>query len=123
VVCWSYASIRLNKVHSSDSTVLAYVMKALNDRYDYGIDLYLLSIDEGITGYRDASLDVCIAHITLFQVLTPFRSSTQTVKQNADEYQLPLLILPYSDLYGWTMDRVVGTIGKKNNCTYCGVFR
>ena len=42
----------------ADSTVLAYVMKILNDRYNYGLDLYLLSIDEGITGYRDDSLEV-----------------------------------------------------------------
>lgn len=41
-----------------DSTVLAYVMKTLNDRYDYGLDLVLLSIDEGIKGYRDDSLKV-----------------------------------------------------------------
>lgn len=33
-------------------------MKILNDRYDYGLDLYLLSIDEGISGYRDDSLEV-----------------------------------------------------------------
>jgi hypothetical protein len=33
-------------------------MKCLNDRYDYGLDLFLLSIDEGITGYRDDSLEV-----------------------------------------------------------------
>ena len=33
-----------------DSTVLAYVLKLLNDRYDYGLNLVLLSIDEGITG-------------------------------------------------------------------------
>ena len=42
----------------TDSTVLAYVMKALNDRYQYGLELFLLSIDEGITGYRDDSLEV-----------------------------------------------------------------
>lgn len=41
-----------------DSTVLAHIMKTLNDRYDYGLDLFLLSIDEGITGYRDDSLEV-----------------------------------------------------------------
>lgn len=35
-------------------------MKTLNDRYNYGLNLYLLSIDEGITGYRDDSLEVCI---------------------------------------------------------------
>ena len=33
-----------------DSTVLAYVLKTLNDRYNYGLKLVLLSIDEGITG-------------------------------------------------------------------------
>ncbi len=27
-----------------DSTVLAYIMKTLNDRYDYGLKLVLLSI-------------------------------------------------------------------------------
>lgn len=33
-------------------------MTLLNERYDYGLDLYLLSIDEGISGYRDDSLEV-----------------------------------------------------------------
>lgn len=41
----------------SDSTVLAYIMKLLNERHKYGLDLFLLSIDEGITGYRDDSLE------------------------------------------------------------------
>jgi len=36
---------------------------------------------------------------------------------------MPLKILGYDELYGWTMDRVVSQIGKKNNCTFCGVFR
>ena len=86
-----------------DSTVLASVLKTLNERYNYGLDLILLSIDEGITGYRDDSL--------------------QTVKQNSIDYDMPLKIVSYSELYGWTMDQVVDTIGKKGNCTYCGVFR
>ncbi|RZF33956.1 hypothetical protein LSTR_LSTR016896 [Laodelphax striatellus] len=33
-----------------DSTVLAYVLKLLDERYNYGLKLVLLSIDEGITG-------------------------------------------------------------------------
>lgn len=86
-----------------DSTVLAHVMKTLNDRHDYGLNLFLLSIDEGITGYRDDSLE--------------------TVKRNKEQYQLPLKILSYNELYGWTMDRIVEAVGKKNNCTFCGVFR
>ena len=40
-----------------DSTVLAHVLNHLNKKYNYGLDLFLLSIDEGITGYRDDSLE------------------------------------------------------------------
>lgn len=49
--------------------------------------------------------------------------SLETVKQNRDDYQIPLKILSYEELYGWTMDRIVGEIGRSNNCTFCGVFR
>jgi cytoplasmic tRNA 2-thiolation protein 1 len=86
-----------------DSTVLAYVLKALNERYDYGVEFLLLSIDEGITGYRDDSLEC--------------------VKQNSRDYGLPCHILSYKDLYGWSMDDVVAEIGLRGNCTFCGVFR
>ncbi|XP_062510516.1 cytoplasmic tRNA 2-thiolation protein 1-like [Corticium candelabrum] len=86
-----------------DSTVLAHVMKLLNERYDYGLNLILLSVDEGITGYRDDSLE--------------------TVRRNQQQYDLPLKIISYKELYGWTMDEIVQQIGLKNNCTFCGVFR
>lgn len=86
-----------------DSTVLAYVMKTLNERYDYGLQLFLLSIDEGITGYRDDSLE--------------------TVKRNQEQYGIPLKVLGYKELYGWSMDDIVASVGRKNNCTFCGVFR
>ena len=42
----------------TDSTVLAEVMTTLNERYHYGLELFLLSVDEGIVGYRDDSLEV-----------------------------------------------------------------
>lgn len=41
-------------------------MKTLNERYKYGLDLFLLSIDEGITGYRDDSLEVLLIILELF---------------------------------------------------------
>lgn len=63
----------------------------------------MLAIDEGIKGYRDDSLEA--------------------VKRNQQEEGLPLLILSYQELYGWTMDEIVKVIGRTNNCTYCGVFR
>lgn len=36
---------------------------------------------------------------------------------------MPLKILSYDELYGWTMDAIVSQVGRKNNCTFCGVFR
>ncbi|KAK9456865.1 hypothetical protein V1511DRAFT_495519 [Dipodascopsis uninucleata] len=87
-----------------DSTVLAHVLRTLNERYNYGVNFVLLSVDEGIKGYRDDSL--------------------ATVKRNKDQYEMDLEIVSYRDLYdGWSMDAIVAQIGHKNNCTYCGVFR
>uniref|UniRef100_A0AC35GW87 Cytoplasmic tRNA 2-thiolation protein 1 C-terminal domain-containing protein n=2 Tax=Panagrolaimus sp. PS1159 TaxID=55785 RepID=A0AC35GW87_9BILA len=86
-----------------DSTVLAHTMNILNQRHQYGLDLYLVCIDEGIEGYRDASI--------------------REVLINEEDLGLPLKILSYKDLYGWTMDEIVKKIGAKNNCTFCGVFR
>jgi len=34
-----------------------------------------------------------------------------------------LKILSYDELYGWTMNCGISTIGKKNNCMFCSVFR
>ncbi|XP_055537619.1 cytoplasmic tRNA 2-thiolation protein 1 isoform X3 [Wyeomyia smithii] len=86
-----------------DSTVLAHVLKTLNERYNYELELVLLSIDEGITGYRDDSLE--------------------TVKRNREDYGMSLKVLSYKELFNWTMDEIVNKIGRTNNCTFCGVFR
>ena len=56
-----------------------------------------------VAGYRDDSLE--------------------TVKRNEQQYQIPLEVVSYKQLYGWTMDEIVKEIGTKNNCTFCGVFR
>lgn len=86
-----------------DSTVLASVMKTLNERYGYGLKLVLLSIDEGIKGYRDDSL--------------------ATVKRNQAQYEMPLEIVSYKELYNWSMDEIVSCAGIRSSCTYCGVLR
>lgn len=78
-----------------DSTVLAHVLTKLNRQHDYGLELFLLSIDEGITGYRDDSLE--------------------SVKRNQIDYDIPLKILSYKELYGWTMDEIVKEIGLKSS--------
>ena len=86
-----------------DSAVLAAVLSKLNASRGWGLDLVLLSVDEGITGYRDASLEA--------------------VRRAAVEARLPLAVLSYADLYGWSMDAIVEAAGHRSNCTFCGVFR
>jgi cytoplasmic tRNA 2-thiolation protein 1 len=86
-----------------DSTVLAYMLDLLNKRHQYGVDLVLLSVDEGISGYREHSIE--------------------TVRKNREEYGLDLKIVSYKDMFGMTMDDIVKRIGRRSNCTYCGVFR
>jgi len=86
-----------------DSTVLAHLLSTLNARHGYGLQLVLLSVDEGIAGYRDASLE--------------------TVAANRDDLGLPLTVVTYAQLYGYSMDDVVRLTGARNNCTFCGVFR
>lgn len=92
-----------------DSTALAHVLSTLNRREDMHWDLQLLCIDEGIHGYRDKSI--------------------ATVHRNAAFYGLPLLVLPFEQLFGgYTLDTVAARTATrdgaaKNTCTYCGVFR
>ncbi|KAM3829845.1 cytoplasmic tRNA 2-thiolation protein 1 [Vipera latastei] len=86
-----------------DSTVLAHVLRLLNERHGYGLRLLLLSVDEGIAGYRDDSL--------------------AAVQRNRGRLGLPLHVVSYQELYGWSMDRIVQHTGSRNNCTFCGVFR
>ncbi|KAM9907621.1 hypothetical protein OXX79_000847 [Metschnikowia pulcherrima] len=86
-----------------DSTVLASILKTLNERYNYGLKLVLLSIDEGIKGYRDDSL--------------------ATVKRNQQQYEMELEIVSYKELYNWSMDEIVSCAGIRSSCTYCGVLR
>lgn len=86
-----------------DSTVLAYVLDKLNKKYDYGIELILLCVDEGISGYRDCSIG--------------------TVLENQNDLGLKLRIVSFKEIFGVTMDEVVKKVGRKGNCTYCGTFR
>lgn len=84
--------------------MLASVLHTLNARHNYNLELVLLSVDEGIAGYRDASL--------------------AAVRRSAGLLGLELRVVGYGELYGWTMDEVVAQRGgARGSCTYCGVWR
>ena len=88
-----------------DSTVLAAVLTKLNRAHGLGAELVLLSVDEGIRGYRDDSLDAV-------------RRTAATHEDHPE-----LTVVSYKDLYGWSMDEIVEAVGRRNNCAFCGVFR
>lgn len=98
-----FLSLAMNNCITSDSSALLHCLSTLNERNGYGLDLQLLAIDEGISGYRDGSLECVFAA--------------------ERKYKLPLTLLSFKDLYGWTMDEIVEVLGPRQNCAYCGTFR
>ncbi len=79
----SVAAACSHRIHSvwcafaarADSTVLAHVLTRLNERFAYGLRLFLLSVDEGIVGYRDDSLEVVRAPVR--ELTAPPRAGCQ----------------------------------------------
>ncbi|KAJ6250568.1 cytoplasmic tRNA 2-thiolation protein [Anaeramoeba flamelloides] len=86
-----------------DSTTLIHILHVLNEKYEYGADLHMVSIDEGIKGYRDESLDA--------------------VRRNQKKYGWPLTIVSFKDMFGYSLDTIVKLLGPKRACTHCGIFR
>uniref|UniRef100_A0A8B9MJL1 Cytosolic thiouridylase subunit 1 n=1 Tax=Accipiter nisus TaxID=211598 RepID=A0A8B9MJL1_9AVES len=84
-----------------DSTVLAHLLRRLERRHAYGYRLVLVSVDEGIAGYREAALGA--------------------VRRGRGD--LPLLVVSHRELFGWSVDEVAARLGGGSRCTFCGVFR
>ena len=73
---------------------------------------------------HDQTKVLWLSLLTVISVHAGYRDdSLETVKRNEQQYQIPLEVVSYKQLYGWTMDEIVKEIGTKNNCTFCGVFR
>ena len=49
--------VALGASGGKDSTVLIHTMCTLNERHSLGLELLLLTVDEGIKGYRDDSIE------------------------------------------------------------------
>ncbi|XP_069960897.1 cytoplasmic tRNA 2-thiolation protein 1-like [Cherax quadricarinatus] len=80
------------------------------------IAIPLKSVDEGITGYRDDSLETV-------QRNEQQRPGHRPGRGGVDPRNSLQVNSRYEELYGWTMDCIVKKIGRKSNCTFCGVFR
>eukprot|EP00727_Mastigamoeba_balamuthi_P013031 m51a1_g8350 putative cytoplasmic trna 2-thiolation protein 1-like (333) ;mRNA; f:46983-48380 len=99
------ARIAVGVSGGKDSAVMARILTKINATRasEDKAELVLVSIDEGIGGYRDGSL--------------------LTVEESREEYGLDLRVVSFSDMYGHTMDEIAERTGRKSTCSFCGVFR
>ncbi|KAL0237531.1 hypothetical protein PCE1_000927 [Barthelona sp. PCE] len=86
-----------------DSVVMSYCLQALNIKHNWDVNFVFVCIDEGISGYRDDSIE--------------------TVRFVAQDLDLPLHIFSFKDLYEHSMDEICGKLGTKQSCSHCGVLR
>lgn len=89
-----------------DSLSLLYVLKMLFDKHpNNGNELVAVTIDEGIKGYRDESL--------------------QIVKDFCAQLGIESKILSYQSLFGMDMDQAMiqRSSQKVSSCSICGTFR
>lgn len=87
-----------------DSLVLLSILKSTIDATS-GITMSAITIDEGISGYRDESLKI--------------------VSDFCSQLGVPLSIVSYDDLFGTHMDEVMRLrqSTKLTSCSVCGTFR
>jgi cytoplasmic tRNA 2-thiolation protein 1 len=87
-----------------DSLVLLSILKSTIDASS-GISMSAITIDEGISGYRDESLKI--------------------VSDFCSQLGVPLSIVSYNDLFGTHMDEVMRLrqSTKLTSCSVCGTFR
>jgi uncharacterized protein (TIGR00269 family) len=87
-----------------DSLVLLSILKSTVDAAK-GITMSAITIDEGISGYRDESLRI--------------------VSEFCSKLEVPLTILSYNELFGTRMDEAMNQrpSAKLTSCSICGTFR
>ena len=88
-----------------DSTSLLYILRSITK--GHGSELYALTIDEGIQGYRDESIE--------------------NAETAAKELSVPLLVSSYKELFGLSLDEALEERSKKKikttSCAVCGPLR
>jgi uncharacterized protein (TIGR00269 family) len=98
--------IALGYSGGKDSAVLFNILLKLKQRYP-SCKLTVLTVDEGIAGYREECLEL--------------------TRKQAKEYMVNHVIVSFEELYGVTLDQIVKKSHQTNNgapaCTYCGLLR
>jgi cytoplasmic tRNA 2-thiolation protein 1 len=88
-----------------DSTSLLYILSKIMK--GHGSSLYALTIDEGISGYREEAI--------------------QHAEKLAKELSVPLIVSSYKEFFGFTLDEALAERDQKNvtatSCAMCGPLR
>jgi uncharacterized protein (TIGR00269 family) len=85
-----------------DSLVTCFLLNELV-REDRSRTVHAISVDEGISGYRDQTLGIAAEFCA--------------------REGIPHHVVSFEDIFGFTLDEVSGVRGEVSECTYCGVFR
>ena len=94
--------IALGVSGGKDSLGLLHILADVEEKYPRA-DLIAVSVDEGVSGYRDEALEIAKEACRLLRV----------------EHR----ILSFEDLFGLTMDDMSSEPRELSPCSYCGVLR
>jgi uncharacterized protein (TIGR00269 family) len=90
-----------------DSLTLLHILAKLK-RFKPKSNITVVTVDEGIKGYRDEALEIAAS--------------------NCKQLEIPHHIVSFKELYGFTLDEMICEARKKGQteltaCAYCGVLR
>ena len=90
-----------------DSLSLLHILAKIEASYPKS-SLVAVSVDEGISGYRDEALKI--------------------VRENCEKLKIEYHVISFKELYGYTLDEIVKLLELKGKtkltpCAYCGVLR
>ena len=90
-----------------DSTVLLHILKKIEQRFPKS-SLIALTVDEGISGYREEGLKLA--------------------RQVTSKFEIEHVITSFKELYGYSLDEIVGVFEKSSEtthsaCFFCGILR
>ncbi|MFO7677994.1 MAG: TIGR00269 family protein [Thermoplasmatota archaeon] len=85
-----------------DSIVTLYMLNEIFSKRSQ-IYLYVITVDEGIKGYRDHSIAI--------------------TKKTCKQLSIPHYIISFKEIFGKTMDEIALLNSELGECSYCGVFR
>lgn len=84
-----------------DSCVMLHMLHKISKSLPF--ELFAITIDEGIAGYRNATLEVA--------------------KKECKKLGIPLTVVEFRKEFGKTLDKLLAEKGQKRSCSFCGVMR